>query len=279
MPVITETPSPSQATSPRALAADPLPALNSLADLQLRTADGRLSWTGPLVVLLSRTAFMLLAQGLFAAIFFLRSAAHPWFAAAPWWSVYATLIDLGCLALMWKFTRREGLSLRALIGPIRLRYGRDFFLGLGILAVVCPLFVIGGMLAMRLVYGAYPVDVFPGILGGRVLPFWALIYSRFIWWIIWSPTEEMTYAGYVLPRAQALSGRTWPAVLLVGFVWSIQHSFLPFLPEWHNFFWRSLAFIPGCFVFTLVYLRLRRLAPLIVAHWSMDIFATIMTLQ
>lgn len=279
MSLTTEIPSPSQAAGWQAPAADFLLSLNSLTELRKRVTDGRLSWTGPLIVLLSRTAFMLLAQGLFAIIFLLRGATHPWFAAAPWWSVYATLIDLGCLALMWKFTRREGISLRALIGPIRLRYGRDFFLGLGVLALICPLFVFGGMLAMRLVYGTYPVDIFPGILGGRILPLWALIYSRFIWWIIWSPTEEMTYAGYVLPRAQALSGRTWIAVLLVGFVWSIQHSFLPFLPEWHNFLWRFLAFVPGCFVLTLLYLRLRRLAPLIVAHWSMDIFATIMTLQ
>ncbi|HEV2467641.1 MAG TPA: CPBP family intramembrane glutamic endopeptidase [Candidatus Sulfotelmatobacter sp.] len=279
MPVITEIPSSSQTTSSQAPAADSLLALNSLTRLKNCTADGRISWSGPLIVLLSRTAFMLLAQGLFAIIFLIRGAAHPWFAAAPWWTVYATLIDFGCLALMWKFTRREGISLRALIGPIRLRYGRDFFLGLGLLALICPLFVFGGMLAMRLIYGAYPVDVFPGILGGRILPFWAVIYSRFVWWIIWSPTEEMTYAGYVLPRAQALSGRTWLAVLLVGFIWSIQHSFLPFLPEWHNFLWRFLAFVPGCFVLTLLYLHLRRLGPLIVAHWCMDIFATVMTLQ
>jgi membrane protease YdiL (CAAX protease family) len=139
--------------------------------------------------------------------------------------------------------------------------------------------VLGGLLAARLVYGVSQPDVFPGILGGRVLPLWAVIYSFSLWWMIWSPTEEMTYAGYSLPRAQALSGRTWVAVVLVGFWWAIQHSFLPFIPEWRNVVWRFLAFLPGVVVLLFIYLRTRRLAPLIVAHWSMDIIATVMTMR
>jgi uncharacterized protein len=251
---------------------------NSLEQLQVHAAEGRLSWRGPIVVVTGRTVLMLMAQGLFAAIFFLRGRAHAWLAAAPWWTVYGTLVDLGCLALLWRFTRSEGMRLRDLIGPIRWRYGRDFFLGMGILLVVFPLFVVGGLLSCRLVYGAFQVNVFPGILGGRILPFWAVVYSRSVWWLIWSATEEMTYAGYVLPRAQALSRRTWAAIALVGFFWSIQHSFLPFIPEWRNFVWRFLAFIPGIIVMVLIYLRVRRLAPLIVAHWCMDIVANAMTM-
>ncbi len=254
-------------------------AANSLSQLRMRAADGRLSWPGPLFLVAGRIALMLLAQGLVAIVFLLRGTSQPWLAAAPWWTVYGTLIDIGCLTLMWKFTRREGITLRDLIGPIRLRHGRDIFLGIGIFLVVFPLFVVGGLFSCRLFYGVFQANVFPGILGGRVLPLWAAIYSRSLWWMIWSPTEEMTYAGYVLPRAQALSGRTWVAVLLVGFFWSIQHSFLPFIPEWRNFLWRFLAFVPGVVVMVLIYLRMRRLAPLILAHWAMDIMATVVTMR
>lgn len=253
--------------------------VNSLRRLRERVAQGQVAWPALLLVVMGRTALMLLAQGLVALIFRLRGATHPWLAAAPWWTVYGTLIDAGCLALLWKVTRKEGIRLRDLIGPIRWRYGRDFFLGVGVLAVVFPFFVLGGLFSARLIYGTYQPNVFPGILGGRVLPLWAVIYSFSLWWMIWSPTEEMNYAGYALPRAQALSGRTWAAVLLVGFWWAVQHSFLPFVPEWRNFVWRSLAFAPGCVAFLLIYLRTRRLAPLIVAHWSMDIIATVMTMQ
>lgn len=252
---------------------------NSLPDLRVRLASGKLSWLGPSVVLVSRTAFMVLAQGLVAIVFLLRGTAHPWLAAGPWWTVYGTLVDVGCLSLLWRFTHLEGISLRDLIGRIRLRYGRDLFSGFGVFFLVFPFFVVGGLLSCRLIYGAYQVNAFPGILSGRVLPLWAVIYSHSLWWIIWSPTEEMTYAGYLLPRIQALSKRTWVAVLLVGFVWAIQHSFLPFLPEWRNFVWRFLAFVPGVAMMSFIYLRMRRLGPLIIAHWSMDILATIMTMQ
>jgi len=250
---------------------------NSRSQLETRIADRRLSWTRPLVVLPSRILFMLLAQGLVAIAFF-RYSARPWFAAAPWWTVYGTLIDIGCLILLWKYTRHENITFRDLLGPVHLRYGRDIFLGIAVFLAVFPFFAVGGLLACKLVYGVYQVNAFPGILGGRVLPLWAALYSRSIWWMIWSPTEEMFYAGYLLPRTQALSKRTWVAVALVGVVWAIQHSFLPFLPEWRNFVWRFLAFVPGIIVMSLIYLRMRRLGPLILAHWAMDIIATIMTM-
>jgi hypothetical protein len=31
--------------------------------------------------------------------------------------------------------------------------------------------------------------------------------------------EEITYQAYALPRIQALSGRTWVAIAVVGFWW------------------------------------------------------------
>jgi len=238
-----------------------------------------MSWMGLLLVVTGRTVLILLAQGIVAIIFLMRGATTPWMAAAPWWTVYGTLIDLGCLALMWKFTRAEGIRLRDLVGPIRLRYGRDVFLGIGILAVIFPLFVLGGALSARLMYGTFQPNVFPGVLGGRVLPLWATIYSCSVWWMIWSATEEMTYAGFALPRAEALFEGKWLAIVLVGFWWAIQHSFLPFIPEWRNFVWRFLAFIPGVVALLLIYLRVRRLAPLILAHWVMDIVAIVMTMQ
>ena len=248
---------------------------NSPAQLQARIAEGRLSWLVPLLLVTGRTALILLAQGLVATILLLRGRTHPWLAAAPWWTVYGTLVDIGCLILMWKFTRKEGIRLRDLIGPIRLRYGRDFFFAIGILAVMFPLFVSGAAISTW-IFGAY--QPFPGLTDARVLPRWATIYSFSVWWMIWSPTEEMTYAGYALPRIQALGG-TWVAVVVVGFWWTIQHPFLPFLLDWHNFLWRFTSFLPAIVALTLIYLRLRRLAPLILAHWTMDIVAVLMTLH
>jgi hypothetical protein len=89
----------------------------------------------------------------------------------------------------------------------------------------------------------------------------------------------MTYQGYALPRLVALFGSRSKAILLVGFWWALQHSFLPFILDWRYVAWRFLAFVPGTMVFMLVYLRLRRLPPLIVAHWPMDIAAAFFTVR
>jgi hypothetical protein len=43
--------------------------------------------------------------------------------------------------------------------------------------------------------------------------------------------------------------------------------------------WRFFAFLPGVLVFILVYLLTRRLPPLIVAHWPMDILAVLITVK
>jgi membrane protease YdiL (CAAX protease family) len=266
----------SVASSPRREA---LPAANSQAEVDKRAALGQILWAGPLAAVSARTVLMILAQASVAGLYLLRHHPSPWRAAAPWWSVYGTLVDIGCLALMAGFLRREGIRLRDLIGGIRLRGGRDIFVGIGWLALALPFFTLAAQLASKWVYGSTQPYLYPGLLAGRSLPLWAVIYSLSLWWIVWSPTEEMTYQAYALPRIQALSGRAWVAIVVVAFWWALQHSFIPLILDWRYVAWRFLAFLPGVTVFTLIYIRTRRLLPLIVAHWSLDAFAIVITLN
>jgi hypothetical protein len=45
------------------------------------------------------------------------------------------LIDAGCLALLWRLTRREGIRLFDLVGFERTRLVRDALLGLALIPV------------------------------------------------------------------------------------------------------------------------------------------------
>jgi len=117
------------------------------------------------------------------------------------------------------------------------------------------------------------------MLTGRVLPLWGVVYSFSVWWLVWSPTEEMTYNGYALPRIEVLCGSRWRAIAIVGFWWALQHSFIPFILDWKYVVWRFVGFLPGVVAFTLIYMRIRRLPPLILAHWMMDFSALFFTLQ
>jgi uncharacterized protein len=252
---------------------------NSKSTLTLRAASGLLTWTGPLLVIMGRSVLIIGAQALVACLYWLRMRSWSWNAAAKWWTVYGTLVDAGCLALMAVYTRREGIRLGDLIGGVRLRRGRDLFAGAGCFLAVFLFFFFAAPLASWLVYRSVQPPSFAGMLTGRVLLLWGMIYSFSVWWLVWSPTEEMTYQGYALPRIEALSGSRWKAIAIVSFWWTLQHCFLPFILDWRYVAWRFFSFLPGVVVFTLIYLRIRRLPPLILAHWSMDIVALFFTLN
>jgi uncharacterized protein len=244
---------------------------NSLEAIRERAAAGRISWTGPLLLVTARSFFLIASQALVALFLFLRHWQSPWREAGHYWNVYGTLVDIGCLIGLRYFTRREGILLRDLFGPIRLRRGRDVLLGFGYFFLIFPFFLVGGTLAHRLLYGTASADPGSYLVQPHFVPLWALVYSLSLWWMIWSPTEEMTYQGYALPRLQALSGKTWIAFAVVAFWWTGQHTALAFIPDFRFIAFRFLAFLPGVLVMMIIYWKTRRLAPLIIAHWPMDI--------
>src|SRR5215510_6852173 len=98
---------------------------NAHAALIRRRDAGTLTLSGPALMLFARSGFAVAAQAVTAAVFALRSSPHPWLDAAPYLPVYGTLIDAGCLALLWRLTRREGIGSFDLVGFERARIGRD----------------------------------------------------------------------------------------------------------------------------------------------------------
>ena len=83
---------------------------NSHAALLRRREAATLTWRGPALMLFARTACAVGAQAVVAAVFFLRSSPTPWRDAEPWLPVYGTLIDAGCLALLWRLREAAARS-------------------------------------------------------------------------------------------------------------------------------------------------------------------------
>jgi hypothetical protein len=54
----------------------------------------------------ARTGLIVFVQVVVAALFRIRGDPAPWRAQAPWWTVYATVVDVGCLLLLWRQTKR-----------------------------------------------------------------------------------------------------------------------------------------------------------------------------
>ena len=89
---------------------------NSHAAILRRLDAGTLTRRGPALMLFARSACAVGAQAIVAAVFALRSSPAPWHDAEPWLPVYGTLIDAGCLALLWRLTHRVGVRLFDLVG-------------------------------------------------------------------------------------------------------------------------------------------------------------------
>jgi hypothetical protein len=252
------------------------PSANSREAITRRAAQGIISWASPLGMVAARTILVILAQIAATLIFAWLRNPDPLRAGMAWWQVTGTLVDIGCLTLLFRLTRREGIRMLDLIGLRKEKLLRDILIGLGMLVLIFPVVMIGGsMLTGLLLYGSIQ-PVLPATLLQKSLPLWAVLYARSAWWMIWSLTEEMTYNGYALPRLQVLTGgRTWIAVLIVGFGWAIQHAFLPFIPDAKVFLYLFLQMLPLVFAMQLLYLRFRRLPPLIIMHWGMDLFSAV----
>ena len=172
---------------------------------------GTLTWRGPALILFARPVLAIGAQALVAAVFALRGSSAPWHAAEPWLPVYGTLIDIGCLTLLWRLTRREGIGLLDLVGLDRTRIIRDASLGLALIPMSL-VFIFGGTsLAGWAVYGS-PAP--PYFLDGLPLP--AGVYGVLVWPFVWGLSEQMTYNGYLLSRFQVLFRSTSAAIVVVG---------------------------------------------------------------
>ncbi len=245
---------------------------NSNTKLQERLQAGRITWKWPVIIVFARLIFAVLAQALVAGLFMLLGNPTPWQAAAPWWIVYGTLIDIGCLLLLARLARQEGIRLFDLISFQRQRLGRDLLLGVGFIPLYIILAVVGGIVGGILIYGATPA---PAIM--TPLPLWGTLYSLIVWPLIWAFAEEMTYQGYVLPRLTDLSGRAWLAVIIVGFGWALQHSALPIMADWRWAAYRFGSSLLIGLVLPIIYLRTRRLLPFIVAHWAANFVSVLIT--
>jgi hypothetical protein len=256
---------------------------NSPRAIQQRIQAGRIGWAGPLVLTTARTGLILLVQAVVATAFLVHGDPSPWRAQAPWWTVYATLVDIGCLLLLSRQARREGIRLVDLFGIERSQLRREILWGLLYFVVLFPIVAgFGSKFASWLVYGTTqltPHMLAPGFLSERQLPHWAVIYSLSVFWLVWSPTEEVIYQAYCAARLQVLTGSAWVTVTLVGFWWAFQHSVFPLLFDWRLIVFRFLQFLPLVVVFQLVYLRTRGLPRMIIMHWPMDLFAAVLTLK
>lgn len=173
------------------------------------------------------------------------------------------IIDVIALGVVALALRAEGRGLRELFGPWRwvdLAWGALFLL---IFAVG---FFASNYAANLIVYGGAP----PAATGAvPQIPLWVGLIAVLIAPLTIAVSEEAVYRGYAQPRLEPRLGRAG-ALILVAVIFGLQHTgfALTSAPEVAA---RVLTTLFAGLILGALWLWLRRLMPLILAHWGLDV--------
>lgn len=241
-------------------------AANLPAQIAARAQAGRVSSFWVWAMLPARTILFLAVGLLMAGAFALGGHASPWAAAVRWWPYQVIAANLLTFGLLRWLARREGITLMDLIGFEWAKLGRDLLLSLGLLLLALVVGMAGLFGLSLLIFGTPPPDTM-----FQPLPLWAAWLALLLFPLTNSLVELTAYMGYALPRLGVILRRQWPAVALAALWLSLQHVAFPliFAPDW--MLWRAFAFLPLGLVVGIVYVYLRRLPPLLIVHFVMDL--------
>ena len=248
-------------------------ARDETGDETARHGARKAGWGGPLLITFVRLPMILLGYLAFFGFFVLTGSGSPWGRTLGYANFFVSVTaDVGCLLLLAWLLHREGKRLRDLTGFRRGGLTRDALIGLGLFVVLGTAFFVASALGALLVYGPAAFD--PNAAREAQTfsydpPLWVMWWATLVLPLTVAFAEEMTYRGYALPRLVALTGRPWIGVVIVSVGFGLQHAALP-LVDWRTSLSRILAMFLVGIVFGVLYLRLKRLVPLIVGHWALD---------
>ena len=227
-------------------------------------------WTAPLFIMLVRWPLLLAGYALVALLFQGQGLDRVWQRAALHNYVIVSLFaDVGCLLLLAWLMRREGGRLVDLLNLERGKVGRDVLIGIALFFVMAAAFYLSPLVSAFLVTGRLDASAAWGT-NPFVVPLWVHVWNMTIFPVTTSITEEMVYRGYALPRLERLTRRVWLAVLIPAAAFGLAHLTPPFTGV-ESVTLRFLTLFFVGVVLELLYLRYRRLLPLIVGHYLIDL--------
>lgn len=212
-------------------------------------------------LLLLRTALLFVGDGITWGL-----AAARGFDPGPamiYANVYIVAVDLITLAVVARLVSRRGAHLRQVVGPIRLR--RDMLLALPITIAVIIGFFVATYLGNLIIYAGPP----PAAGGTFAPPVWLGIWSISIMPITVAIAEEVLYRGVALHALRARFGAV-PAVLITAVFFGLQHAALS-TDGLASMAARVITTFLAGLLFAVFAIKLRRLLPIIVAHWVLDV--------
>ncbi len=223
-----------------------------------------------LILLASRTVSFLIFQLAAAGIFFLRGAVNPMDMSVAYWPYSAVFGSVVSYILLISAMRKEKKSVLSFYKFDKKTIGIDILVVAGAFVVMGPLTFFPNIWLGTLLFGdsALTMDML-----FRPLPSMIAIAAALVFPLTVGVSEIPVYYGYTLPRLKARTGFVWALILSVTFH-ALQHSALPFIPDWRFIVWRFGMFLPLAFAMALlVYWRPRLMPYIVICHILMDLSA------
>lgn len=214
-------------------------------------------------LLLVRTALLFAADAIAFGIGRALDPATTWDEVLIWSNVSIVLVDIITIALVAVTLKKSGSGLGALL---RTRTpGRDIAWGLLMVVIVYIGFFITSFIGNLVAYqGAPPVST-----GTFTPPLWFGLWCLIVMPVTIAVAEEVLYRGHLQHVLSARWGKVIGLIVMAVF-FGIQHLALtPFDPQaWLARF--VTTFLAGI-MFGLLALWMKRLWPLIIGHWVLDV--------
>ncbi|EWS80958.1 CAAX protease [Brachybacterium phenoliresistens] len=227
---------------------------------QLPTApETRTPPDAPLVPVLRVVSVLAVRPVLILALGLGLLAAH---ASLLYANALVVLVDLAALAVLAAALRAEGRSLLDLLRPWR---WVDLAWGALMLVILLIGFLASSFVANLLVYGGAP----PMPRSMPDIPLWVGLVAVLVAPLTIAVAEEAVYRGYAQPRLARRTG-TLLAVLAVAVVFALQHAGFA-LTSPADVAAKLLATLFAGLILGALMLWTRRIAPLILGHWGLDL--------
>lgn len=190
---------------------------------------------------------------------------NPWDNYVNWWVYQTTFASLLTIPFLLWLLKKEQINYLEFIGFNKKRLAKD--IGLALLYGILGLAVGGVGLygSAFLIYGGLPPETM-----FTPLPLWAVLPALIIMPLSITSVEAPLYIGYALPRLISIIKNKNIAVCIVAFALAFQHITIPLIFEWEFMLWRVVSFIPVALLLAIIFLKTRRLFPLMIAHFLMD---------
>jgi membrane protease YdiL (CAAX protease family) len=220
--------------------------------------------------LLMRTMLFFTFGFAIAGIFALAGHEQPFQTAMIWWPFQGIMANTATFFILKYWFRTEGERYSDLF---RVKKGEGMKHVKQVLLLLLVGFVLGGVPLYLFSYLLLGTLVPPDTML-QAMPLWAAVISLLLFPLTNALVETPTYIGYSFSRIQQKLGSVWMAALLAGLALALQHIAMPIVSDVPFMLWRVLSFLPLAIALGFIYNRTKKLLPIIIVHFIMDLQLT-----